>query len=154
MRHDGRANLIDGSMRSQEELKAQGRKGGIASGKTRRMQKTFKDMAKMILGLPISAKERKALIKTGLDAADIPTTKKGLMLFSVAQKAITKGDSQAMMRLAELTGEHIDEKKISVGGDVGQRSIINIKPKGAVDVEVSVIKPVYIKGSVYATDEE
>lgn len=150
-------NLIPIGDRSPEEAQEMGRRGGIKSGETRRMQKTFKDMAKMILGLPLSAKEKKFLVKSGIPEADRPTTKKGMLLFSVTQKAIGKGDSTSMMRLAELTGEHIDEKKISVGGEVGARKIINVFPKGSKPIDEvveTVIKAVYINGSAYGTDEE
>lgn len=154
---NGQENLIPFQDRTEEELRVMRRNGGIASGKTRRMQKTFKDMAKAILELPLSDKEKEFLVKAGIPEADRPTTKKGMLLFSVAQKAIGRGDSTAMMRLAELTGEHIDEKKISVGGDVGERRIINIYPKGNKPVEKvidDIIKAVYIDGSAYGTDGE
>lgn len=133
-----------------------GRKGGLAKAKNMRMQKTFKEMAKAILALPLNAKEIKILLKAGVKTTDLPETKKGLLLFSVTQKAISKGDSQSLMRLAELTGEHIDEKKITLDGDTGQRTTINLIPKGGIrKVEIEVgIKAVYKKGGAFGTDED
>ena len=148
-------NLIPMASRSSEEVRAIGRKGGIASGIRRRELKTFKDMAKAIMDLPLSEKEKKVLLKAGISPEDMPSTKKGLLIFSVSQKAITKGDSQAMMRIAELTGEHIDEKKIQLEGDGGQRTTINLMPKGGtIDVTLNNLTAEYVKGSAYGTDQE
>lgn len=145
---NGRDNLI---VPSSKQARENGRKGGIASGEARKRMKTFKDMAKIILALPLSEKEQKVLVKAGLSGTDMPTDKKGLLLFAVAQKAIGRGDSQAMMRLAELTGEHIDEKKIQLEGDSGQRTIINLIPKGGFSI---TIKPEYIRGMAMGSDSE
>ena len=148
-------NLVSLADRTTEEKRAIGIKGGIASGIRRRELKTFKDMAKAIMDLPLSEKEKKVLLKAGISPEDMPSTKKGLLIFSVSQKAITKGDSQAMMRIAELTGEHIDEKKIQLEGDSGQRTTINLMPKGGtIDVTINELKPKYVKGSAYGSDQE
>lgn len=42
-------NLIPNSQRSREELQEMGRKGGIASGKTRRRNREFRKLARWML---------------------------------------------------------------------------------------------------------
>jgi len=147
----GYENLIPVTERTKEEARALSIKGGKKSGETRRAQKTFKDTAKMILAMQLSEKEKGFLKKMGVSMETFENTKKALLVYSVLQKAVSKGDSQTMMRLAELTGEHIDEKKISVGGETGNRTVINIVPKGGVGIS---IQPKYVKGSAYGTDKE
>ena len=49
MAHKGQENLIPMNERSEEEVRELGRKGGIASGETRREKATFKKMLERIL---------------------------------------------------------------------------------------------------------
>ena len=55
------------SDQSREEAKRNGRKGGIASGKVRRNKKEAKELALMLLSLPVSSKK----IKSNLDKLQI-----------------------------------------------------------------------------------
>ena len=48
------SNLIPNSERSPEELREMGRKGGIASGKSRRQKRDLQKLAKMLLDKKIA----------------------------------------------------------------------------------------------------
>lgn len=56
------------SDQNREEAAKNGRKGGIASGKSRRAKKTMSELAKMIAECPATAKDKKKLQSIGIDA--------------------------------------------------------------------------------------
>ena len=58
-------NLIPYSERSENEARENGRKGGIASGESRRKRKLLKDSMNALLELPVSS--TKAVSYTHLD---------------------------------------------------------------------------------------
>lgn len=154
-------NLIPVTERTKEEAREISRNGGIQSGITRKRQsverKLVKNIMEQAMFLPLSEKEAKFLTKAGVADGEMDLNKISLACLAVLQRCISKGDSQALIRIAELSGHHIDEKKVQIGGDVGTRKIINIFPKGSKPIEaeiVEIVKAVYIKGSAYGTDEE
>ena len=102
-------NLIPYSERSENEARENGRKGGIASGESRRKRKLLKDSMNALLELPVSStKEYNALIKMGIDIEDIDNSQLiVLALFSRAKS----GDVAAIKELRNLIGEDSAEDK-------------------------------------------
>ena len=94
-------NLIPNSERSPKEVRENGRKGGIKSGKVRREQKTYRDMAKAMLSATITDENILNELKAyGLSETDV----KAYTLLGMI-KASANGSHNAFDRLMELIGE-------------------------------------------------
>ena len=94
-------NLIPNNKRSPEEVRKNGRKGGIKSGKVRREQKTYRDMAKAMLSATITDENILDELKAyGLSETDV----KAYTLLGMI-KASANGSHNAFDRLMELIGE-------------------------------------------------
>ena len=102
-------NLIPYSERSENEARENGRKGGIASGESRRKRKLLKDSMNALLELPVSStKEYNALIKMGIDIEDIDNSQ--LIVLALFNRA-KSGDIAAIKELRNLIGEDSAEDK-------------------------------------------
>lgn len=102
-------NLIPYSERSENEARENGRKGGIASGESRRRRKLLKDSMNALLELPVSnTREYKALIKMGIDIEEIDNSQ--LIVLALFNKA-KSGDVAAIKELRNLIGEDSNEDK-------------------------------------------
>ncbi len=102
-------NLIPYSERSENEARENGRKGGIASGESRRKRKLLKDSMNALLELPVSStKEYNALIKMGIDIEDIDNSQ--LIVLALFNRA-KSGDVAAIKELRNLIGEDSAEDK-------------------------------------------
>ena len=103
-------NLIPNSARSPEELREQTRKGGIASGESRRKRKTFRESLLTILSMapddPTMAEHLQAL---GLD----PTFQTAIDLAQA--KAAARGDTDAARFIRDTIGEKPREE-LEIGG--------------------------------------
>ena len=94
-------NLIPNSERSPNEVRENGRKGGIKSGEVRREQKTYRDMAKAMLSATITDENiLNELQAYGLSETDV----KAYTLLGMI-KASGNGSHNAFDRLMELIGE-------------------------------------------------
>lgn len=103
-------NLIPNNKRSPSEVRANGRKGGINSGKTRRKQKTYKELAKVVMSAKIENDELIEIAAMyGIENPDVKT----MTLLGMVRAAAT-GSHNAFDRLVELTGE----KKTDSNADV------------------------------------
>lgn len=96
-------NLIPNSDRSPEEVRENGRKGGINSGETRRKKKLMKDQIELLLSLPLKDKNAKdRLKKLGIDGDNLDNQM--VIIISMWQKAL-KGDVKAFNTLRDTVGE-------------------------------------------------
>ena len=96
-------NLIPNSERSPNEVRENGRKGGINSGVARRRKKSLKEAADLFLSLPVSdTKSRNKIAKQGVDPEDIDNQM--AIIVGLSMKA-AKGDSKAAKVLFDLLGE-------------------------------------------------
>ena len=94
-------NLIPNSERSPKEVRENGRKGGIKSGQVRREQKTYREMAKVMLSATITDENiLNELQSYGLSETDV----KAYTLLGMI-KASGNGSHNAFDRLMELIGE-------------------------------------------------
>lgn len=96
-------NLIPNSERSPNEVRENGRKGGVNSGVARRRKKSLKEAADLFLSLPVSdTRSWNKIARTGVDPEDIDNQMAIIVGLSV--KA-AKGDSKAAKVLFDLLGE-------------------------------------------------
>ena len=94
-------NLIPNSERSPNEVRENGRKGGIKSGEVRREQKTYRDMPRAMLSATITDEHILNELKAyGLRETDI----KAYTLLGMI-KASANGSHNAFDRLMMLVGE-------------------------------------------------
>ena len=113
MANDGIENLIP--VRSVEEAREKGRKGGIASGKARREKRDRKQMASDLLDLTMQGagvdkiKKFFGMKNTELNAYQVT-------VLSCLMKAMQKGDANALEKLLKIAGEQFTELlDVSVG---------------------------------------
>lgn len=99
-------NLIPNNERSPNEVRENGRKGGIASGETRRRKKTMRELAVIVNSLPLSPKN-KAQLPDGIKEDEM-TFQMGFII-KVYQQAL-KGDTRAMKLWVELSNT-LDEER-------------------------------------------
>lgn len=118
-------NLIPIDHRSTSEAREIGRKGGIASGKSRREKKSRRDWAAIIGALPIAVLDPhgKTLKGADLDAA---------IVMAQYRKAV-KGDTKAARFILDLQGDLVqkvehsfDVRPIVVENDEQKRKLENI----------------------------
>ena len=103
-------NLIPNSARSPEELREQTRKGGIASGESRRKRKTFRESLLTILAMPVDDPKVKAMLEElGLD----PSFQTAIDLAQA--KVAAKGDTDAARFIRDTIGEKPREE-LEIGG--------------------------------------
>ena len=113
MANDGIENLIP--VRSVEEAREKGRKGGIASGKARREKRDRKQMASDLLDLTMQGAGVDK-IKKFFGMKDIELNAYQVTVLSCLMKAMQKGDANALEKLLKIAGEQFTELlDVSVG---------------------------------------
>lgn len=99
-------------VRTEEEARELGRKGGVASGEARRKKKTLKEIGDMIGSLDIKdAKVRELLAKAGIEEEDM--VRDAGMMFTLAIKA-GKGDTRSAELIAKIRGQLKEQQSIEV----------------------------------------
>lgn len=83
------------------------KRGGIASGKARRVKKTLREIGDMLGGLEIKNKENRAILKNA-GVCENDMIEDVAMMFQLRTKAI-KGDIRAIELLAKLRGQLKDQ---------------------------------------------
>ena len=113
MANDGIDNLKP--VRSVEEAREKGRKGGIASGKARREKRDRKQMASDLLDLTMQGAGVDK-IKKFFGMKDIELNAYQVTVLSCLMKAMQKGDANALEKLLKIAGEQFTELlDVSVG---------------------------------------
>ena len=113
MANDGIENLKP--VRSVEEAREKGRKGGIASGKARREKRDRKQMASDLLDLTMQGAGVDK-IKKFFGMKDIELNAYQVTVLSCLMKAMQKGDANALEKLLKIAGEQFTELlDVSVG---------------------------------------
>lgn len=101
-------NLIPRTTLSKEEAKRMGSKGGKASAKKRRQNKTFKEIINKFLNGEVSNDEiKQQMISFGF--ADEEVSNKSCMVFALWKEAI-KGNTKAFELIRDTSGEQIVQK--------------------------------------------
>ena len=100
------------SRRSREQHSADSRKGGIASGVSRRRKRSLREAADLYLSLPVTDRERwDQIAAAGVDPEDVDNQMSVIVGLS---EAAIKGDARAAKVLIDLLGDGKDE-----GGESG-----------------------------------
>lgn len=100
------------SLRSREQHSADSRKGGIASGASRRRKRSLREAADLYLSLPVTDRERwDQIAAAGVDPEDVDNQ---MALIVGLSEAAIKGDARAAKVLIDLLGDGKDE-----GGESG-----------------------------------
>ena len=108
-------NITPMSERSLDEAREYGRKGGIASGESRRKKKTAKEVVNMILNLKTTnADLQEKMREMGIEEDEM--TNIASMSVAVMEKAIG-GDYRSYNSLLEVAGEKVQEIKINTAID-------------------------------------
>ena len=101
-------NLIPFDQRSKEEARELGRKGGIASGMSRRRKRSLKEAADLYLSLPVSDQRRwNKIARKGVDPEDVDNQ---MAIIIGLSEAATAGDARAAKAIFELLGENAKEE--------------------------------------------
>lgn len=96
-------NLIPFDQRTEEEAREAGRKGGIASGVSRRRKRDLREAAELYLSLPVADKRQLAkLSKAGVETEDADNQM--AIVAGLAMKAM-RGDAKAAKLLFDLLPE-------------------------------------------------
>lgn len=93
---------------SHEEATKNGKKGGEASGRSRRKKKQMKDMLDYILQLDVNDSNLRAEMKN-MGIADEQMTINALTCYAMVRKAI-EGDTKAAEFIATMTGQKPQDK--------------------------------------------
>lgn len=94
-------NLVP--IQSTEEARERGRKGGIASGVSRRRKRSLREAADLYLSLPVANRKKwNAIAKEGVDPEDVDNQM--AMIIGLTQAAIN-GDAKAAKIIVDLIGE-------------------------------------------------
>ncbi len=95
-------NLIPVNKRTKSEQREIQKKGGIASGETRRKKKSMKQAMNTLLSLPVTDDDNKEkLISLGIDPDDADNQM--MVMATMMQKAL-KGNVSAAQFIASITG--------------------------------------------------
>lgn len=110
--------------RSSEEAAKNGRKGGIASGQSRRQKKTLSELAKMIAENPAPTAAKKKLTKMGISDED--ANNNACIVAAVYDKA-TKGNMKAVDKWEQLVAvSKSDESKYELPARVLGKAFVDI----------------------------
>lgn len=110
--------------RSSEEAARNGKKGGIASGQSRRQKKTLSELAKMIAENPAPTAAKKKLAKMGISDED--ANNNAVVAASIYAKAI-KGNMQAVDKWEQLVAvSKSDESKYELPARVLGKAFVDI----------------------------
>lgn len=91
-------------VRSKEEARERGRKGGLKSAETRRAKKSMRETAKALLSMEVVGDNN----KKNLEAFGIPKEDMNYqtaVVVRIMQKALVEGDTSALRLIGELTGD-------------------------------------------------
>ena len=124
----GHENLIPIGQRSSEEVRELGRKGGIASGKSRRKKRDLKQKMKLLLSLPASDDDQADLKAMGVDPEDMDNE---MVLVKALFARAAGGDTKAFDRIMDVLGKSVAredlalrkqeaKRRASAGEDTGQ----------------------------------
>ena len=96
-------NLMPMENRSPSEAREMGRKGGIASGVSRRRKKSLKEAADLYLSLPVSDRRRwNKIARRYVEPCDIDNQ---MAMIIGLTEAATAGDARAAKAIIDLLGE-------------------------------------------------
>lgn len=128
-------NLIPFSERSESEAREMGRKGGIASGVSRRRKKSLKQAADYFLSLPVTDRRHaKKLERRQVEADGIDNQ---MAMISGLWEAACAGDARAAKVLIDVLGD--DARQDSAGSESGQSLLAAIEAAAEEDIDADAV---------------
>lgn len=116
-------NLIPYNKRSKNEARENGKKGGMASGESRRRKKAIRTLAKELMGLPVSKVNEEKLKTLGVSSGSMSNSM--LVLVSMLQEAV-KGNVRAAEFLRDTMGEspvlELKRKELKLKEEVAKKA--------------------------------
>lgn len=124
MPRDGTKNLIPFSQRTEEEQKAITTAGGVASGKTRRKQKTLREMFETF-----GASKPNKVVVEQFEKLGIPVEDDDTMLTCMFKwagvKSVAKGTKMGdLLKFFEVFGKYTGQepaKEVNLGGEISSK---------------------------------
>lgn len=104
-------NLVPQAERSPSEAREMGRKGGIASGKSRRRKKDMKAKMKLLLSLPAADNDQAELEAMGVDPEDMDNE---MVLVKALFLAAANGDTKAFDRIQDVLGKSVAREDLAL----------------------------------------
>ena len=105
-------NLIPMDQRSKSEARELGRKGGEASGASRRRKRSLKEAADLYLSLPVSDRKMwNKISRRGVDPEDIDNQ---MAMIIGLTMAATAGNAKAAKVIVDLLGEDAHSEEAAV----------------------------------------
>lgn len=121
----GKENLVPQSKRTKDEQRKIARMGGIASGESRRKQKTMAEaLRKMLFDVKLSDAEKEQLKAAGIE--DVEDFNNQMMITRGLMKKAKEGDVQAYNAICAMIGEKPADKLDLHGGMSNELHITHI----------------------------
>ena len=116
MPQNGKNNLIPTTMRSKEETRELGRKGGIQSGIARRQKKTMRETLQMLLDLKVAdPKIAENLNKKNVKKSE--QTNQTAIMMKLVEDTLKKGSLEQIDKILEILGQKSLTQEINVSVD-------------------------------------
>lgn len=129
MGRGGNGNLIANDERSPNEVRENGKKGGIKSGETRRRKKTMREaLEKMLYDIELDENTKNLLRAQGIENVD-DFTHQMVVTRSLIAKA-EAGDVQAYHAICGMIGEKPTDKLEMTGGLCTNLRITHVTSEG------------------------
>ncbi len=123
---------------SHEDAVAKGAKGGKKSGEVRRAKKNMREMARLLLDLPLQGEENiKTLEQLGIESDDI--TNQMAVVAKMYQKALVEGDVRAAAWLRDTAGYDPANMKLLPDEEEEQEDVIIYIPTNGRDKDINVV---------------
>ena len=104
-------NLVPQAERSPREAREMGRKGGIASGVSRRRKKSMKQKMQLLLSLPAADNDQTELAAMGVDPDDMDNE---MVLVKALFIAAAAGDTRAFDRIQDVLGRTVAREELAL----------------------------------------
>lgn len=117
-------------VRSKEEARERGRKGGIQSGKTRKTRKQAKECLNMILTLDVTGENNKKFL-SNLGIEDEEQQNIMLLMARMYMKAAATGDASAIAKILEIAGD----TEVKTAESAAPTINISVQPATDKDIE-------------------
>lgn len=113
-------NLIPVSRRSKSEVRELGRKGGVASGESRRRRKQLREYAEMVMSMPLEGANRARLESMGIAEEDLTN---GMAMVMTTFNQALKGNPKHIQIMREMLGERVLEHKVTTNLDAAAQEL-------------------------------
>ncbi len=123
---------------SHEQAVTKGANGGKKSGESRRAKKNMREMARLLLDLPLQGDENiKALEQLGVESEDI--TNQMAVVAKMYQLAVVEGDVRAAAWLRDTAGYDAASMKLSDDKEDEEEDVIVYIPANGREKDIEIV---------------